>query len=97
MLNPREGRKAFAQVSEDIACPHRRGNVSPAWWGSDLVTLRAQPRFAIWIPSVLIVMLAVYALAFYGAGLIKLIFLPCTRRCRRLIRSASKPSAKVPA
>lgn len=33
-------------------------------------------RFAIWIPSVLIVMLAVYALAFYGAGdPIKLIFL----------------------
>ena len=25
-------------------------------------------RFAIWIPSVLVVMLAVYALAFYGAG-----------------------------
>ncbi len=33
-------------------------------------------RFAIWIPSVLLVMLAVYALAFYGAGdPIKLIFL----------------------
>jgi peptide/nickel transport system permease protein len=33
-------------------------------------------RFAIWIPSVLVVMLAVYALAFYGAGdPIKLIFL----------------------
>lgn len=33
-------------------------------------------RFAIWIPSVLLVMMAVYALAFYGAGdPIKLIFL----------------------
>lgn len=33
-------------------------------------------RFAIWIPSVLLVMMAVYALAYYGAGdPIKLIFL----------------------
>ncbi|WEX75021.1 ABC transporter permease [Sinorhizobium numidicum] len=33
-------------------------------------------RFAIWVPSVLLVMMAVYALAFYGAGdPIKLIFL----------------------
>ncbi len=33
-------------------------------------------RFAIWVPSVLVVMMAVYAMAFYGAGdPIKLIFL----------------------
>ena len=33
-------------------------------------------RIAIWLPSVLLVMLGVYALAFYGAGdPIKLIFL----------------------
>ncbi len=51
--------------------------------------LRKSPMFAhilrrliIWVPSVMLVMLGVYALAFYGAGdPIKLIFLRAPGRC----------------
>ena len=61
-------------------------------------------RFVVWIPSVLLVMLGVYALAYYGAGdPIKLIFLRApgdvaynperTRRfsCRTRSRARRRP------
>lgn len=52
------------KFQEDIACPHRRGNVSTNRWEVTLLRY-VLTRFAIWILSVLIVMLVSLCAGFW--------------------------------